>query len=309
MSGNALIESVPNFSEGRDATVLAALREAITSVPSAHLLDVHSDASHHRSVFTFVGAPDAVAEAAVCGARCAVGRIDLTHHRGEHPRMGAADVIPFVPLEGATMDDCVALAERVGRRIGEELGVPVFLYARAARRPERVLLWAIRRGGFEWLRDRIGRDPAYEPDFGPARIHPTAGAVAVGARPILVAYNVFLDTDDVALARRIAGSIRAAGGGLPAVQARGFLVDGRAQVSTNLLDVDVAPPRTVFDAVVREAAAAGVEVAASEIVGLAPERAVPEDAEKVLRLSAPAESRILERRMAQVLGGPGRKTG
>lgn len=297
MSGNALIECVPNFSEGRNAAVLASLREAVTAVPGAHLLDVHADAWHHRSVFTFVGAADAVAEAAVRGARCAVERIDLTQHRGEHPRMGAVDVIPFVPIEGATMDDCVALAERVGRRIADELDMPVFLYGRAARRPERTELWRIRREGFEWLRARIGREEAYAPDFGPARMHPTAGATAVGARPILVAYNVLLDTDDVGLARRIAQRIRTTGGGLLAVQARGFLVDGKAQVSMNLLDVDVTPPRAVFDGVAREAAAAGVDVAASEIVGLVPERALPENAERVLRLEVPAETKVLEARI------------
>jgi glutamate formiminotransferase len=296
-----LIECVPNFSEGKDPAVLAALRTAVTSVPGVHLLDVHADAWHHRSVFTFVGPADAVAEAAVRGARCAVERIDLTRHRGEHPRIGAVDVIPFVPLDGATMDACVALAKRVGARISEELDVPVFLYARAARRPERVQLWQIRRSGFERLRESIGADGAYDPDFGPRRIHPTAGATAVGARPILVAYNVVLDTDDVALARRIAGSIRTVAGGLPAVQARGFLVDGKAQISTNLLDVDITPPKAVFDAVVRRARAAGVEVASSEIVGLAPERAVPPNAERVVRLGVPVETRILERRIRDAM--------
>ena len=293
-----LIECVPNFSEGRDLTVLAALREAVAGVTGVHLLDVHADPWHHRSVFTFVGSPEAVEEAAFAAARIAVERIDITKHHGEHPRMGALDVLPFVPLEGARMTDCIALAASTGARIADELRVPVFLYGRAAKRPERALLWATRRSGLEWLSRRIGNDSAYAPDFGPRRVHPTAGATAVGARPILVAYNILLDTADVGIAKEIAASIRTAGGGLRAVQARGFLVDGKAQVSTNLLDIDVTSPTTVFEAVVAEAGDAGVRVLSSEIVGLAPERALPRDAERVLRLGEPVEGKMLERRIA-----------
>ncbi|HXF95397.1 MAG TPA: glutamate formimidoyltransferase, partial [Gemmatimonadales bacterium] len=234
-----LVECVPNFSEGRDPAVLDALRAAITSVPGTRLLDVQADASHHRSVFTFVAPPEAALEAAFRAIRVARDRIDLTAHRGEHPRMGAADVVPFIPVRAVTMDDCVALARRLGERVGSELEIPVFLYARAATRPDRERLPDIRKGEFEGLRDRIGVDPAADPDFGPRRIHPTAGAIAIGARPFLVAYNIYLDTPDVGIAKDIAKKIRTSSGGLPAVQASGFEVGGRAQVSMNLLDVDV----------------------------------------------------------------------
>ena len=246
-----IVECVPNFSEGRDGATLDALRAAITGVPGARLLDVQADASHHRSVFTFVAPPDAAVEAAFRAARVARDRIDLTRHRGEHPRMGATDVVPFVPVRDVTMDDCVALARRLGERMGRELDIPVFLYARAATRPERERLPDIRKGEFEGLRDRIGTDPSAAPDFGPPRIHPTVGAVAIGARPFLVAYNIYLETGDVALAKDIAKQIRTSSGGLPAVQASGFAVDGKAQVSMNLLDIDVTPPAVVFEDVTK----------------------------------------------------------
>jgi len=300
-----LVECVPNFSEGRDAGVLEALAAALRSVPGAGLLDVHADASHHRSVFTLAGRPGAVAEAAYRAARVAVERIDLRRHRGEHPRIGAVDVVPFVPLRGASMELCVELAERTGSRIADELGVPVYLYARAARRPGRERLAGIRAGGFEGLREAVRRDPDRRPDFGPPRLHPGAGATAVGARPILVAYNVLLESGEVEPAKRIARRIRASDGGLPAVQALGFLVDGRAQVSTNLLDVDRTPPLAVFEAVRREAVREGVAVAGSEIVGLVPERALPGGAEERLRLEGPAARHVLERRLEAVLGADG----
>lgn len=296
------IECVPNFSEGRDPAVLRALEAAITAVPGVSLLDVHADRWHHRSVFTFVGPPDPVAEAAFQGARAAAERINLVRHEGEHPRMGAADVVPFVPLDDATMADCVRLAERVGRRIGEELDIPVFLYGAAARRPGRTTASDVRLKGFEALHHHVGRDPRWTPDFGPPWLHPTAGGVAVGARRLLVAFNLLLDSDDLALARRIARTIRTSGGGLPAVQARGFLVDHRAQVSANLLDPDVTPPLAVFTAVQRRAAEAGVAVVRSELVGLVPERAVPAEAAHLLKLDAPLERHLLERRIGQLVG-------
>lgn len=291
------MECVPNFSEGRDADVLRALREAITALPGVVLLDVHADPSHHRSVFTFVGDPAGVGEAAFHATRIAAARIDLRRHRGEHPRMGAADVVPFVPLGGMSMADCVALAVRLGVRIGDELAIPVFLYGQAARHPQRAELPAIRGRGFEELAARIGREPATLPDFGPPRLHPTAGATAVGAREVLVAFNITLDTDDVALARRIAGEIRASSGGMPAVQAKGFLVARRAQVSLNLLDVDRTPPARVVEAVRVLAAAAGVGILQSEIVGLIPERATAgwED----WRLGEPIDGKVLERRIQE----------
>jgi glutamate formiminotransferase/formiminotetrahydrofolate cyclodeaminase len=268
------VECVPNFSEGRDGQTLDALRSAITEVSSVKLLDVQADAAHHRSVFTLVGSPEAVSEAAFQAIRVARDRINLAMHRGEHPRMGATDVVPFVPVRDMTMEHCVELARRLGARVGDELGIPVFLYARAASRPERERLPDIRKGEFEGLRDRIGRDPAADPDFGPKRIHPTAGATAIGARPFLVAYNIYLETADVSIAKEIAKKIRTSSGGLPAVQASGFEVGGQAQVSMNLLDIDVTPPAAVYAAVDAEARARGTAVLRSEIVGLVPERAI-----------------------------------
>ena len=295
-----LVECVPNFSEGRNPATLHALRAAITGVPAVHLLDEHADASHHRSVFTFVASPDAALEAAFRAAAVARERIDLTHHEGEHPRMGATDVVPFVPLRGVTMDDCVALARRLGERIGRELEIPVFLYARAAARPERERLPDVRRGQFEGLRERIGTDPAADPDFGPRRIHPTAGATAVGARSFLVAFNIYLSTADVTVARDIAAAIRNSNGGLPAVQASGFTVNGKAQVSMNLLDIDVTPPTAVFAAVQAAARARGVEVERSEVVGLAPERAIVGGGAASLKL-ADAADHVLETKIRAAL--------
>src|SRR5919109_3474852 len=264
-----LVECVPNFSEGRDQPTIDALRSALTAVPGVRLLDVQTDSSHNRSVFTFVAPPAAAADAAFVAMRLATERIDLTKHKGEHPRMGATDVVPFVPVSGVTMDDCVALARHLGERVAKELQIPVFLYARAATRPDRVLLPDVRKGEFEGMQGRI-----LEPDFGPNHVHPTAGATAIGARPFLVAYNVYLDTQDVTIAKEIAKQIRTSSGGLPAVQASGFEVDGLAQVSMNLLDIDITPPATVFQAIRTAAEKRGVGVNKSEIVGLIPERAI-----------------------------------
>jgi glutamate formiminotransferase/formiminotetrahydrofolate cyclodeaminase len=290
----AMVECVPNFSEGRDQQVLDALRDAITSVPGVKLLDVQADAAHHRSVFTFIGAPEAASEAAFRTMRLARERIDLNKHQGEHPRMGATDVVPFIPVEGVTMDQCVELAKKLGERVGKELEIPVFLYARAATRPERESLPNIRKGQFEGLRDQIGRDADKTPDFGPNRIHPTAGCTAIGARPFLVAYNIYLDTDDISLAKEIAKAIRTSSGGLPAVQASGFEVGGKAQVSMNLLDIDVTSPARVFAEVSERAAGQGVSVQRSEIVGLIPERAVWDAAAKYLKLDDRLESHSVE---------------
>ncbi len=296
-----LVECVPNFSEGKDQAVLDALRAAITAVPAVKLLDVQADASHNRSVFTFVAPPVAALEAAFRAMQVATARIDLTRHRGEHPRMGATDVVPFVPVHGVTMEDCVQLARQLAERVGRELAIPVFLYARAATRPERERLPDIRKGEFEGLRERIGTDPAAEPDFGPTRIHPTAGATAIGARPFLVAYNIYLDTTDVGVAKEIAKRIRTSSGGLPAVQASGFLVEGQAQVSMNLLDIDVTPPAAVFAVVEAEARARRVAVAKSEVVGLIPERAILGVAAAHLKLPD-AASHLLEAKIRETEG-------
>jgi glutamate formiminotransferase / formiminotetrahydrofolate cyclodeaminase len=269
-----LVECVPNFSEGRDPATLEALRLALTGVPGVRLLDVQADASHHRSVFTFVASPEAAVEAAFRAARVARERIDLTRHQGEHPRMGATDVVPFIPVQDVTMEQCIALARTLGERIGFELEIPVFLYAQAATRPERRRLPDIRKGEFEGLRERVGTDPTADPDFGPRRAHPTAGATAVGARPFLVAYNIYLDSTDVSIAKEIAKTIRTSSGGLPAVQAAGFEVDGLAQVSMNLLDLDVTSPAAVFAAVEAQARERGVGIDRSEVVGLIPERGI-----------------------------------
>ena len=264
-----LVECVPNFSEGRDQATIAALRAALVAVPGVKLLDVQSDAAHNRSVFTFVAPPAVAVDAAFAAMRVATARIDLTKHSGEHPRIGATDVVPFVPVTAVTMEECVALARRLGERVGKELEIPVFLYARAASRPERVLLPDLRRGEFEGMRERT-----IEPDFGPTHVHRTAGATAIGARPFLVAYNVYLDTGDVSIAKDIAKQIRTSSGGFPAVQASGFEVDGLAQVSMNLLDIDMTPPATVFGAIKSHAAKRGVDVKKSELVGLIPERTI-----------------------------------
>ncbi|MGH7530392.1 MAG: glutamate formimidoyltransferase, partial [Gemmatimonadales bacterium] len=291
-----LVECVPNFSEGRDPQTIEALRAALVAVGSVRLLDVQTDASHHRSVFTFVAPPAAAVEAALAGMRVATARIDLNRHRGEHPRMGATDVVPFVPVRDVSMDDCVALAKQLGERVGRELEIPVFLYARAATRPDRERLPDIRKGEFEGLRDR-----PLDPDFGPPRVHPTAGATAIGARPFLVAYNIDLDTPDVTVAKEIARRIRTSSGGLPAVQASGFLVNGRAQVSMNLLDIDQTPPATVFDVVRRAAGERGVAVTHSEIVGLIPERAITGAAAAALQLPNAADH-ILEAKIRSAEG-------
>lgn len=283
-----LVECVPNFSEGRDGATIAALRSAIAAVAGVQLLDVQSDPAHNRSVFTFVGNQTAVVDAALAAMRVATDRIDLTKHSGEHPRMGATDVVPFVPVAGITMNECVALARRLGERVGKELEIPVFLYAEAATRPAHQRLPDIRKGEFEGLRERD-----LESDFGPKKVHPTAGATAIGARPFLVAFNVYLDTQEIAVAKEIAKQIRTSSGGLPGVQASGFIVDGLAQVSMNLLDIDITSPAVAFNAIKARAEKRSVGIQKSEIVGLIPERGLIGAAESLLRLSN-AGDHILE---------------
>lgn len=294
-----ILECVPNFSEGRRTDVLDALAAAARAA-GVMILDLHADVDHHRSVLTFAGPPAAVREAAFASAREAVGRIDLAAHRGEHPRMGAVDVIPFVPLEGATMADAVAAARDTGRRIGDELGVPVFLYERAATRPERRNLADLRRPRFEGLRDLVGSDPAWAPDFGPARTHPSAGCVAVGARPPLVAFNVDLESSDVALARRIAGKVRERDGGLPGLKALGLFIAKRgcAQVSMNLCDPERTGLLAAFRAVEAAAREAGATLRSSELVGLVPRAALPADPERTILLAGFRNDWILEERLA-----------
>jgi glutamate formiminotransferase len=287
----ALVECVPNFSEGRDPHVIAQLTEAIHGVPRVRLLHVTSDHDHHRSVFTFVGEPEAVLEAAFRAIQTAVRLIDLNQHQGQHPRMGAADVVPFVPLGETTLDQCVELAHRLGARVGAELQLPVYLYEAAAQRPERRLLAEVRRGGYERLRETIHL-PERAPDYGPLIVGP-AGAVIIGARPPLIAYNVFLNTADVSIAQQIARSIRESGGGLPAVRALGLLVGGQAQVSMNLTDYRVTPLHQVMEAVSALAAQHGVAVDRSELIGLLPQQAALDALAACLKLPALESKQLL----------------
>jgi glutamate formiminotransferase / formiminotetrahydrofolate cyclodeaminase len=294
-----IVECVPNFSEGRRREVVDALVQSFANVPGVTFLDAEMDADHNRSVVTFAGDPDAVVEAAVRAVACAVSLIDLTQHKGQHPRMGAADVVPFVPVEGVTLEDCAELARVAGRRIGEELGIPVFLYEAAATRPERVSLANVRRGEFEGLRDLIGRDPSRAPDFGPPRIHPTAGATAVGARRFLVAFNANLNTGDVRVAKAVAAAVREQSGGLKNVRALGFSIEGgrRAQVSMNLVDTEATPIHRVLHLVRAEAARHGALISGCEVVGLIPQSALLDAAEHALQLEAFRRDQVLELRL------------
>jgi glutamate formiminotransferase/formiminotetrahydrofolate cyclodeaminase len=299
-----LIECVPNFSEGRRPEIVAAIRDAIAGVAGAHILDVSSDASHNRTVVTFVAPIDVVADAAFAGIREARKHIDLTTHSGEHPRMGAADVVPFIPLDGATMEDCIALARQLGERVGRELEIPVFLYERAATRPDRENLADVRRGEFEGLRDEIGKTPQRTPDFGPSQVHATAGAVAIGARPFLVAYNVYLGpAANMPVAREVAKAVRGSAGGLKYVKGLAFEVDGQAQVSMNLVDTEKTPMHQAYDMVRMEAEARGVTPTWSELVGLVPERALFEAAARHVRLRHFTPEMVLERKVRMAISG------
>jgi glutamate formiminotransferase len=290
-----LIESVPNVSEGRRIDVVDRMARAIEAGGDVFLLDRTSDASHNRSVFTMAGEHDAVADALERLVAVSIHEIDMDQHTGEHPRIGAVDVIPFVPLGATTMDDCIELARAFGERIATRFDLPVFLYAKAATRPERVKLSDVRRGQYEGLKTEIV-ERGRAPDFGPARLHPSAGAVAVGARPFLIAYNINLASRDVELAKRIARRVRESGGGLPNVQANGFWIEelGRAQVSMNLLDFAATPLWVVWETVRDVAAEDGVELAESELIGLAPLAAMLAVAD---RADAPREDPV-ERRLA-----------
>lgn len=271
-----IVECVPNFSEGRDVGVVARIAQAMAQVPGAAVLGQTSDADHNRSVITLAGAPAAVLEGTFRGIECAVTRIDMNHHHGVHPRVGAADVVPIVPIMGVTMDDCVLLAGQLGERVWRELRVPVYLYEAAARRPDRVNLANVRRGHFENLRDQIRVLPERRPDFGEPRLHPTAGACVIGARKFLIAFNVNLASSDAETARRIARKIRFSSGGLPCVKALGFFLEsrGRSQVSINLTDYEVTPLCAVIEAVRDETERAGVSISGMELIGLIPRKAM-----------------------------------
>jgi glutamate formiminotransferase len=293
-----LVECVPNFSEGRRLDVVHSIQAAALEVPGVAALDLHLDAAHNRMVLTLAGPAEAVAESAVRAAARAAELIDLRAHRGEHPRMGATDVVPFVPLGETTMDECVILARSVARRLGEELGIPVYLYARAATRPQRRPLSFIRNRGYERLQREIGAHPELEPDFGPRELGP-AGATAVGARPLLVAFNVNLASADLGIARQIARAVRESSGGLPAVQARGMVTPdpGVVQVSMNLLDVEVTPVHVAFERVREEAESRAVAVLESELVGLAPVRALAQTMRHYLKAPRLLADQAIEARL------------
>jgi len=299
-----VVECVPNFSEGRDPATVAAIVAAMLAGPDVYLLDQQMDADHNRSVITIVGTRESVGEAALRGIGKAAELIDLRRHRGAHPRIGATDVVPFVPVAGIALEECVHIARWVAAETWRRFQIPTYLYEAAARRPERRNLENIRRGQFERLREEVQTNPRRRPDFGEACLHPSAGATVVGARQFLIAYNVNLNTPDVALAKSIAKKIRASSGGLPCVKAIGVELKGRnlAQVSINLTDFETTSIKAVFDAVSKEAAERGVTVAGSEIVGLVPRRALEAVAVDYLKLEGFRPETIFEIRLAQIIG-------
>src|SRR6202171_1672280 len=299
---STLVECVPNFSEGRDKDKVDAIVAAM-KVDGVYLLDREMDADHNRCVITLVGERDAIQEAAIRGVGKAAELIDLNQHQGAHPRLGAADVVPFIPIEGVSVEDCVAMARHVGAEIWKRYQIPVYLYEAAAASPERQGLENVRRGQFEGLRDEVKTNPARRPDFGEASLQATAGATVVGARKALVAYNVFLNTTDVSIAKKIAKAVRQSSGGFRFVKGAGFLVRGLAQVSMNLTDFEQTPVHRVFEVVKREAARYGVTPASSEIVGLIPKKALESAAEWFLQVEIFDSSLSRENRLSEVTGG------
>ena len=288
-------EAVPNFSEGKDATKISRIVEAVRVVSGVRILGLHSDPDHNRSVLTFAGEEEPILAGAIALAKACAAELDLASQSGEHPRMGVLDVLPFVPLEGATMDDAVRLAHRSGESLGTQ-GFPVFLYGAAATTQHRRCLPDIRRGGYEGVTSRLA-DPLWKPDYGPKTLDPHRGAVAVGARPFLVAFNAYLDTDDVETAQAVARQVRESGGGLPAVRALGFGVGGKAQVSMNLTDLEQTPIPVALEAVRSAAADLGASVESTELVGLAPLEAVLQTARYYLGLRELDAHHVLESRL------------
>jgi glutamate formiminotransferase len=298
-----LVECVPNFSEGRRPEVIDEIVAAMADVAGVHVLDRQSDPTHNRCVITLVGPDEAAAEAAFRGIATAARLIDLTRHQGAHPRFGAADVVPFVPVREADMPVCVDLARALARRVGDEFDMPAYLYEDAAVRDDHRNLADVRRGEFEGLCETIAEDPARAPDAGPCRMHPTAGAVAVGARAPLIAYNVNLDSDDLDLAREIAVAIRERDGGFPKVKAMGLALEDCIQVSMNLVDYRVTSMHTVYTEIARRAAEHGVAVRESEVVGLLPEAALVDLARRSLRAVDFSQQQVLEARVLDLLTG------
>lgn len=293
-----IVECVPNFSNGRDPAIYGRIADAIRSVAAVQVLDVSADPDHNRTVITFVGPPDDVVEAAYQGIATARDLIDLDHHQGEHPRIGATDVCPLVPVTGVTTEDCVTLARRLGKRVGDELGITVYLYGAAATRPERESLSDIRKGQYELWKQEVATNPKRRPDFGPAEPRPW-GATVIGARPFLIAYNLYLNSDDAAAAERIARAVRFSSGGLRYVQARGFLVEGQAQVSMNLTNFEKTPIHRVQEMVGREAARYGLAITRAELVGMIPQRALLDSARWYLQLDDLQDDQVLELRLQQ----------
>lgn len=299
-----LVECVLNVSEGRDSATISAIAGSIEAVSGVHLLDVSSDPDHHRSVYTFAGDPLACPEAAFRVVETAVKRIDLRHHAGVHPRLGAVDVVPFVPLRGVSMARCVDCAHALGEKVASTFEIPVFFYESAALLPERRLLANVRRGGFEALSESIATDPLRAPDRGPRKVHPTAGAIIIGARPLLVAFNVYLRAREVTVARRIASLIRERNGGLSGLRALGFYIPARdrCQVSMNLTDIARVTPRMAFDAVAERALASGTSPTSSELIGLIPAAALAEGDVAHMKLERFSPDRILETRLKTATG-------
>ena len=299
---STLVECVPNFSEGCDKAKVNAIVAAM-KLNGVYLLDREMDSDHNRSVITLVGGREEIQEAVIRGVGKAAEVIDLNVHKGAHPRMGATDVVPFIPIDGVTIEDCVTMARQVGAEIWKRYQIPVYLYEAAAATPERQNLENIRRGQFEGIRAEIATNVARKPDFGEAKLHTTAGATVVGARKALIAYNVFLNTGDVEIAKKIAKAVRYSSGGMRFVKGAGFLVRGQAQVSMNLTDFEQTPVHRVFEMVKREAARYGVTPVSSEIVGLIPKKALEQAAEWFLQVENFDSSLILENRLAAVMGG------
>lgn len=291
-----LVECVPNFSEGCDATKVDSIAQAM-NMDGVYILDCQMDPDHNRSVITLAGEPLAVQESAIRGVGKAAELIDLTRHRGGHPRMGATDVVPFIPIDGLTMENCAEMARHVGAQIWKRYQIPVYLYEAAAASPARQNLADVRRGQFEGIRDEIATNPARKPDFGNCCVHPTAGITAVGARKFLIAYNIFLNTSDIEIAKQVAKAVRFSSGGLPFVKASGFLVAGKAQVSMNLTDFEATPIYLVFEKVEQEVAKRGAAIQSSEIIGLIPRKAL-HGAPARFSASMDFAPQILENRLA-----------
>lgn len=295
-----LVECIPNFSEARRPEIIEELLQVIQSVPGIHVLDRHSDLDHNRTVITYVGPPEAVEEAAFLAIARAAERINLDEHVGAHPRIGATDVVPFVPISDVTMQDCVEMARRLGKRVGSQLGIPVYLYEEAATRPERQNLENIRRGQYEALKHEISSNPDRRPDFGPDRLSP-AGATVIGARQPLIAFNVYLNTNDTSIAQKIAKAVRHSSGGLRFVKAMGVLVEGRAQVSMNLTNYRQTPIARVVELIRREAERYGVGIHHSELVGLLPQEALNDAAIWYLQLDQFSSDQLLEQRLMELM--------